>query len=258
MGIIQELIPRAQKRDEGLGLGSVTSLKRGQSTGIQPFCYKTMQAQNGEFDNSLLSSRGDEMLGKLAVSLDDFRVTQKTPLRDKRRASRKVSFTSESPVSITIDDELTDKEQKDTWWQRNDLQSIRRKARSLALRIQAGRQKNDFEYSYACTMETVYRQARDLSDEEELKLWAWFSQAHARRGLERLSANQVGRNRKAKAAIRKILGAQRDISKLKMDQGAKAKMLALISEEETGQARALAEVFGKADMVAATLCQLET
>ena len=33
-------------------------------------------------------------------------------------------------------------------------------------------------------------------------------------------------------------------------------MLAVVSETETEQARALAEVFGKADMVAATMAQL--
>jgi len=204
---------------------------------------------------------------KAAASLDtatctstDGKVTAPSHSTQRLRVSSKkrVTFTTHSPVSVTNDNNLTESEKKQIWYNRNDLQSIRLKARALALRIQADRQKNDFEFSYACTMERVFKQARDLSEEEELKLWAWFSQAHSRRGLERLSASQVGRNRQAKAAIRKVLQTQTDLAKLETDINTKAQMLALVSEEETDQARALAEVFGKADMVAATMNQLES
>ena len=106
-------------------------------------------------------------------------------------------------------------------------------------------------------MEAVFKQARNLSEEEELKLWVYFSQAHARRGLERLSTHQVGRNQKAKAAIRKVLQKQKELSKIETDRITKANMLAHASQIESDQARALAQVFGKADMVAATLNQLE-
>jgi hypothetical protein len=102
-------------------------------------------------------------------------------------------------------------------------------------------------------MEAVFKQARNLSEEEELKLWAWFSQGHARRGLERLSAHQLGRNQQAKAAVRKVLQKQKELSKIEVDRITKANLLARASQIESDQARALAEVFGKADMVAAQL-----
>lgn len=223
-----------------------------------------MQAPRVQGGNCLLN-RGEELCDKVvlldtaigAASNDDLKAT--APLTESEVGTKKrVTFTPDGPVSVPAKHkEITESDKKQIWYNRRDLKSIRAKARSLALRIQADRQKSDFEYSYADTMEKVFWKARDLSEEDELKLWAWFSQAHARRGLERLSASQVGRNRQAKAAIRKVLQTQEDLAKLEADGNTKANMLALVSQGETGQARALAEVFGKADMVAATLNQLE-
>lgn len=169
---------------------------------------------------------------------------------------KRVTFASDTSISISSNRNLSKNEKGRIWYNVQDLQSIRAKARALALRIHSDRDKNDFEYSYACTMEAAFKQAQKLSEDEELKLWAWFSKAHARRGLERLSASQAGRNRQAKAAIRKVLQAQKELIKLDTDRHTRAKMLAAVSETETKQARALAKVFGKADMVAATMGQL--
>jgi hypothetical protein len=211
----------------------------------------------------LFTSGAVDVCEKATVSLDTSicapTVDLKKPLEQtiagsKLQTKKKVTFAPTSPVSVPdTRPEITESVKDQIWYNRADLQVIRGKARSLALRIHSNRQKNDFEYSYAQTMEATFKQARNLSEEEELKLWAWFSQAHARRGLERLSANQVGRNRQAKAAIRKVLKAQKDLASVKKDKNTKAAMLALVSEGETDQARALAAVFGKADMVAANL-----
>lgn len=209
--------------------------------------------------------REEDKRDKVVVSLDTINSSSDelkgAPIpRNKLPAGsrKKVSFTPNSPaVSVSNTKELTDSERQKVWYNRQDMQSIRKRARTLALRIHSDRDKNDFEYSYACTMEAVFKQARDLSEEEELKLWAWFSQAHARRGLERLSANQTGRNKQAKAAIRKVLHTQKELSRLQTDGTTKANMLAVTSQIETDQARALAQVFGTADMVAATMNQLE-
>lgn len=226
-----------------------------------------MQAQRDQFDHCLFTSGAEDMREKATVSLDtsimcapsDADLQAPIPLRQtmagsKLQTKKKVTFTPSSPVSVPdTRPEITESDKNQIWYNRSDLQAIRGKARSLALRIHSNREKNDFEYSYARTMEATFKQARNLSEEEELKLWAWFSQAHSRRGLERLSANQVGRNRQAKAAIRRVLKAQKDLAKVREDNNTKAAILALVSEGETDQARALAEVFGKADMVAASI-----
>ena len=117
--------------------------------------------------------------------------------------NKRVTFAPQNNISMSNDRHLSENDKGRIWYNRMEMQAFRGKAKALALRIHADRDKNDFEYSYACTMEAAFKQTRNISEEEELKLWAWFSRAHSRRGLERLSASQVGRNQQAKAAIRK-------------------------------------------------------
>jgi hypothetical protein len=213
------------------------------------------QEQIIRYENTRLA-RSEEMSDKVEASLvsdEEKEPTAPSPRTKVRAPRKKVTFTPNNPVPVSNTNELTDTERVKVWYTGQDLQGIRKRARTLALRIHQNRDKNDFDYSYACTMEAVFKQARNLSEEEELKLWAWFSQGPARRGLERLSAHQLGRNQQAKAAVRKVLQKQKELSKIEADRITKANLLARASQIESDQARALAEVFGKADMVAAQL-----
>lgn len=224
-----------------------------------------MQASTVVQSNYSLFVTGEELREKVAVSLDtplcatmhDQLFVQKNTRASPTKqlsSKKKVTFAPHDPISVPSNyKEISESDRKELWYDQSDLHSIRLKARSLAMRIHANRQKTDFEYSYAQTMEKAFKHGCSLSEDEELKLWTWFSKAHARRGLERLSCNHVGRNQHAKAAVKKVLQTQRALTNAKTDRNVKAHLLACVSEGETGQARALAQVFGRADMVAATM-----
>jgi hypothetical protein len=187
---------------------------------------------------------------------------QKLPSLTKCQTTKKVTFASkECLASVRYGpccSDLSECEKKRLWWRGEELYLIREQAHTLIQNLHETLDENDIEHSYICIMERMFNQGGVLSKDDELLLWIWVSKAHSRRGLEKFIAPRAGRHRRmrVRSSIRKVLEFQKLLGELNINASLKSEMLAVLTKSYTGPEQVIAEVFGKADEVAATQQQL--
>lgn len=140
-----------------------------------------------------------------------------------------------------------------TWYNRNELETIKYKARRLAAEIHERNSISTLPYmdtiskTYGHCVETGQPTLTDMQG-----LVTWVSKGHSRRGLERWSIPLVGKHRQWRQAnsIRLVLKEQRDMD-LSISISQRMKRLRRASEVCSSASKSFAEALGKADEEAA-------
>ena len=186
----------------------------------------------------------------------------KFPSHTESQPTRKVTFASKEGLasvrSARCCSDLSETEKKRLWWRGKELYSIREQARTLVRNLCEKVDENDIEYWHKCVLERMVYQGGFLSKHDQLMLWIWASKAHSSRGLERFIVPRAGwhRRMRVRSCIRKVLECQELLDELNIEASLKSEMLAVFAKSYSGPEQVIAEVFGKADEVAAMLQQL--